>query len=190
MSCTLNDLELVELAVRGDREATAVLVDRALPVVRGFAGRLAGPGEEGDALAQEAFVAALERLEAYRGEAGFTTWVCGIVLRRHADNQRRRAAERRLQAKIAAARPAPESDPAADRDGIERLWQLVAELPPAQQAVLVARAAGESAAEAAVQLGLTDNAFRVRLHRARQALRKLLLARYPDWFGEMNYAAR
>jgi len=183
-----SDLDLAERAVRGDQAATAALITRALPVVRALARRLAGDPEEADALAQEAFVAALESLERYRGDAAFATWVCAIVVRRHADLQRARAPEERARRHIRAVRERDPADMVAEKDSTQRLWRLVAQLPPAHREALIARATSASAAEAAVALGITTNALRVRLHRARLALRELLLAQYPDWFGEVTHA--
>jgi len=166
----------------------AQLVNRALPVVRGLARRLAGDAEEGDALAQEAFAVALETLGRYRGDAAFSTWVCGIAVRRYADGRRVAETEERLRAQMGSARQREPADIVADRDSARRLWELVAELPPAHRDALIARATSEGPADAAVRLGITTNAMRVRLHRARLALRELLLARYPDWSEEVTHA--
>ena len=185
-----SDLELAERAARGHARATAELVNRALPIVRGLARRLAGDAEEGDALAQEAFAAALEGLNRYRGDAAFATWVCAIAVRKHADLARSAAAEERLRKRPADAGEREPGEIVADKDSAHRLWQLVVELPQAHRDAIIARATSEGAADAAVRLGITTNAMRVRLHRARLALRELLLARYPDWSEEVSHAKR
>jgi DNA-directed RNA polymerase specialized sigma24 family protein len=69
------------------------------------------------------------------------------------------------------------SDPAqivTEMDAARRLWRLVAQLRPRDRDAIVARAASESPAEAAEAVGISANAFRVRLHRARLALRELM----------------
>ncbi len=165
------------------------LVSRALPVVRGLARRLAGNPEDGDALAQEAMVAALEGLPRYRGEAAFATWVCAIAVRRQAEHARAAQAERRVRQEVA--REEASADPAeqvAEWDTARLLWDLVADLSPAYREALIAYATCEGAAEAAQSLGITVNAFRVRLHRARLALRDLVWAVYPEWREEVRYA--
>jgi RNA polymerase sigma-70 factor (ECF subfamily) len=181
-----SDQELAEHARRGDRAATELLVTRALPKVRGLARKLARDPEEGDALAQEAMVVALEQLGRYRGEAGFATWVCAIAVRRRAEALRRRAREQRHEADLS---PVQEPDPAeiaAADDTAQRLLAMVAYLPPAYAEAILARATADSAAEAAASLGLTDGAFRTRLHRARLALRARLLETYPEWREEVS----
>jgi RNA polymerase sigma-70 factor (ECF subfamily) len=185
----LSDFGLAERAVRGDATAAEELVRRALPVVRGLGRRLTGDAEDGDALAQDAIVAALEGLERYRGDAAFSTWVCAIAIRRHADEQRRRRSERRLAERMSARRPI-EPKMAINGDTATRLWALVTELPAAHRDALVARATSGSNAEAAGRMGITPGAMRVRLHRARLALRAALTARCPDLLEEVGYAPR
>jgi RNA polymerase sigma factor (sigma-70 family) len=181
------DIELAERAARGDAAATEELVTRALPLVRGLARRLTGDAEEGDALAQEALVAALERIARYRGDAAFSTWVCGIASKRYADAERRKARE---AARAHGRGGAGAADPAqlvTEMDSADRLWRLVAQLPPRDRDAIIARAASDSPAEAAEAVGISANAFRVRLHRARLALRELMAARCPELMEELGY---
>ena len=180
-------MELAERAARGDAAATEELIDRALPLVRGMARRLTGDAEEGDALAQEALVAALETISRYRGDAAFSTWVCGIALKRYADGERRKARETASgRGEAGVGRPDP-AQLVAETDSARRLWGLVAQLRPRDREAIVARAASDSPAEAAEALGIGANAFRVRLHRARLALRELMATRCPEFMEESGY---
>lgn len=185
-----SDLELAERAARGDAAAMAELVNRALPVVRGLAHRIAGNPEDGDALAQEAFAAAIGNLRRYRGDATFATWVCSIAVRRYADIRRLKATEERALGRVGAATQRDPADLVAEKDSAQRLWHLVCELSPPHRDALIARATSQSTAQAAARLGITTNAMRVRLHRARLALREMLLAEYPEWFGEVRDVER
>jgi len=190
MTSGASDLDLAERAGRGDGAATTELVNRALPMVRGLARRLRGGQEEGDALAQEAIVAALEGIRRYRGEGTFAAWVCGITLRRHGELKRREIAERRRLQRLP---PAPQPDPCqvvTASDTERRLWSLVEQLPRAHREILIARSTSDSIAQAAGDMGITANAFRVRLHRARLALRRLLMAQCPDLMQELTHAKR
>jgi RNA polymerase sigma-70 factor (ECF subfamily) len=180
-----SDTDLAERAAQGDAAATEELVNRALPTVRALARRLAGDSEEGDELTQEAFAVALERITRYRGDAAFPTWVCGIAVRRYADAERRKAREM-----ARAASSVGQTDPAqvvVETDSARRLWRLVAELRAQDRDAIIARAANDSPAEAAEALGISANAFRVRLHRARLALRKLMSVRYAELVEELGH---
>lgn len=186
MTYGASDLDLAERAARGDGAATTELVNRVLPIVRGLARRLSGDPEEGDALAQEAIVTALEGIHRYRGEAAFATWVCGIAVRRHAELKRREIAERRRLQRLQHAHEPDPSEVVAASDTEHRLWSLIQQLPLAHREVLIARATSESTTQAAGGMGVTANAFRVRLHRARLALRRLLMAQCPDLMEELR----
>lgn len=188
MTCGASDLDLAERAARGDGAAMTELVNRVLPAVRGLGRRLAGNLEEGDALAQEAVVAALEGIHRYRGDGTFAAWVCGIAVRRHGELQRKEIAERRRLERLQHAHEPDPCDVVAASDTEHRLWLLIEQLPQAHRQVLIARATSGSIAQAACDTGITANAFRVRLHRARLALRQLLMAQCPDLLEEIRHA--
>jgi len=183
----VDDRELAERATRGEAAATEALVTHALPVVRGLARRLTGDPEEGDVLAQDALVIALEKLESYRGQAAFSTWVCAIALRRHAGAKRAQAAEGRRRG-AGALRAVDPVATVAERDSARRLLLLVDQLPATHRDALLARATADSPAEAARVLHVSPAAFRTRLHRARLALRARLEATYPDMLEEVGHA--
>jgi RNA polymerase sigma-70 factor (ECF subfamily) len=185
-----SDGELARRACNGDMAAMEALVTRALPIVRGLARRLAADLEEGDALAQEAFVFALEKLERYRAEAAFSTWVCSIALRRHAEAARRMAIERRALGRASRGDERDPADLATARSAARRLWLVVAKLPARHRDAIIARATSDTGAEAAARLDMTPNAFRVRLYRARIALRDLMMRECPDFLEEFRYAER
>jgi len=183
-----SELELAERAARGDDTATAELVNRALPTVRGLARRLTGDLEEGDALAQEAILAALESIHRYRGEAAFATWVCGIAMNQFAARQRAAARERRVSELFPRQTTSPDPEATAvARATARELWLLVNELPAGYREALLARATSDSTEQAAAQVGLTANAFRVRLHRARLALGEMLRKRFPGLVEVSKY---
>jgi DNA-directed RNA polymerase specialized sigma24 family protein len=111
--------------------------------------------------------------------------VCSITLRRYADAARRKA---RAEAFAEGQTSDGARDPAQvvlEAESTRRLWRLVAQLRPRDRDAIVARAATESPAEAAEALGISANAFRVRLHRARLALRALMAVRCPDLVKEL-----
>jgi len=85
----VTDAELVERARQGDRTAFGDLVDRHRAAV--FRAALAALGSRTDAedAAQEAFLTAYRRLDGFRGDASFKTWVLTIAWHQ-AINQRRR----------------------------------------------------------------------------------------------------
>jgi len=80
-------LELVDRARQGDTEAFGDLVDRHRHAVyRAALAALRSP-EEAEDVAQEAFVTAYQKLDTFRGEASFKTWVVTIAWRKALDRR-------------------------------------------------------------------------------------------------------
>jgi RNA polymerase sigma-70 factor (ECF subfamily) len=137
---------------------------------------------------QEAFAAALEKVEAFRGESRPGTWLHRIVFNKSIDLLRRRrrdtaraeddpdeltAEDERLAHAPSWARP-PDAVllGAESRAALER---AMADLTPLQRAVFELREAeGRSTEEVAEILELSPGAVRVHLHRARLRLRARL----------------
>src|SRR3954466_4694249 len=84
------DSILVSAAASGDREAFAALLDRHYARIHSLAWRLTGSRADADDIAQDVCCALVEKIGSYRGEAKFTTWLCGIVFNACRDFRRRR----------------------------------------------------------------------------------------------------
>ncbi len=79
--------DLVERARRGDTEAFGDLVDlHRQAVYRAALAALRSP-EEAEDVAQEAFVTAFQKLDGFRGEASFKTWLLTITWRKALDRR-------------------------------------------------------------------------------------------------------
>lgn len=78
---SLHDVELAALAAAGDRPAFGELVRRHGSAVRGLLRRMGAEASVADDIAQDAFLAAFERIAEYRGEGAFSSWVRKIAAR-------------------------------------------------------------------------------------------------------------
>ncbi len=136
--------------------------------------RLVGDRHEAEDVAQEAYLRMYRGLPGFRGDSSFDTWLYRITSNAAISHLRRRGRFADLLAEPGDAAEVPDhpgADP-VDRDEIQRA--LLA-LPVAQRTVLVMRDAyGFSVAEIAEQLGLTEGAVKVRIHRARRRLKDLV----------------
>lgn len=159
--------ELVRRAAGGDLAAFAELVRAHEPGLRQFTRRLAG--ENGDDVAQEAFLAAWRRLGQWRGEGSFAGWLRSIATRRYFD-QRRRPGQRAF---AELDRDLAEVDPESDRRiAIDR---ALAALPARERAAaLLVFGEGHSHGEAASTLGIPLGTLKSVVARARAALIPLL----------------
>src|SRR3954447_24768175 len=84
------DGTLAAAAAQGDRDAFAALLDRHYARIHGLAWRLTGSRADADDIAQDVCCTLVEKIEDFRGEAKFSTWLCGIVFNACRDLRRRR----------------------------------------------------------------------------------------------------
>jgi RNA polymerase sigma-70 factor (ECF subfamily) len=84
------DAVLIRHFVEGDERAFVCLYRRHSPAVYGLLSRLVGPfhAEAADLL-QETWIRAAARLEAFRGDSQFRTWLSGIALNCYREWRRR-----------------------------------------------------------------------------------------------------
>lgn len=173
---------LVEQARQGDHEAFEELVRATYMDAYTLAYRLTGDEEDARDVVQEAYLRAFRGLKRFRGEAQFTTWLYRITANCAASTLGKRARHRHdsldddddVIDATGRVDPAEQADRGADR---ERVKLALAELPPRLRAVVVLRDVYDLSHEAiAAELGISESAAKVRLHRARRKLRERL---YP-----------
>jgi len=186
-----DDRGLVELARRGDRDAFGILVRRHQNRAFNLAYQMVRNREDALDIAQEAFARAFASLPAFKGEASFTTWLHRIVVNLAIDSLRRkhRAGETVYNDTQAApeeqgAEPSAPDDPAAVLESKQvraLLAQGIAQLPPAQRAVLILREIeGLSYEEISRAVGCNIGTVMSRLFYARRKLQQALKPRLSD----------
>jgi RNA polymerase sigma-70 factor (ECF subfamily) len=181
--------DLVSRLRAGDEAACETLVrehgGRLLAVARRYM-----PSEEDarDAV-QEAFIAAFRSIDRFEGGSAISTWLHRIAV--NCCLMKLRSSRRRPEASIEELLPTfdetghrvlheenwPESVESAleRRQTRERVRAAIGRLPEKYRTVILLRDIEElSTEETARALGTTATAVKVRLHRARQALRELL----------------
>lgn len=163
------EAELVSRSRRGDQAAFGALVRRHERRVFRLAGRFFRHREDVEEVAQETFLRAWSKLDGYRAEAPFEHWLTRICLNCCYERIRRsppRAAE--LDVELATS---PRHDPSAAVE-VERLLRRLA--PADRFVLLLLDGEGWTAEEIAARLGWTRTNVKVRAHRARKRLRRLL----------------
>ena len=78
---SLHDVELCSYAAAGERRAFGELARRHGSAVRYLLRRMGAQAAEADDVAQDAFLAAFERITEFRGEGTFAGWVKKIAAR-------------------------------------------------------------------------------------------------------------
>ena len=182
------DRELLERCRGGEPGAFEELVERTHRQVYTLAYRLVGDRYEAEDVAQEAYLRVHRSLRGFRGEARFETWLHRIVANVAMTNLRKRGRfgePVEEPDRVVRIPGGPSPDDVLERDEVRRA--LVA-LPPGQRAVVVLKDIyGFSAREVAEQMGTSEGAVKVRLHRARRNLKELVYgARSDDRHAEVR----
>ncbi len=174
---------LVERARGGDTAAFEELVRITSPACYALALRLVGNEHDARDVMQDAYLRAFRGLRRFRGEAGFSTWLHRITVNCAASllERRQRSSCDQLDDHEEAARLVeyradgnPESA-ASTADDRERLVRALAKLPDPLRLVVVLRDVYDMPhREIARELGISQAAAKVRLHRARRRLREQL----------------
>ena len=166
-----SDTVLVAAAVAGDRDAFAALLERHYDRIHGLAWHVTGSRSDAEDVAQDVCCALVERIGSFRGEAKFTTWLCGIVYNACRDLKRRRRSFLGLGERLsvlAGLTKGPDG-----RDLHDAMWvrSAVAKLPPVyRDAVVLVAGQQLSHAEAAVILNVAESTVSWRMHEARRRL--------------------
>jgi RNA polymerase sigma-70 factor (ECF subfamily) len=172
--------ELVAAAKDGDRDAFEALVKVTYHDAYTLAYRLTGNEEDARDVVQDAYLRAYRGLGRFRGDAQFTTWLYRIVANCASTNLGKRSRNRHadIDEEIGVADERPESDPVAMAEAgslRDRVSAALEDLPPKLRAVVVLRDVYDLPhAAIAEELGITEAAAKVRLHRARKKLRDQL----------------
>jgi RNA polymerase sigma-70 factor (ECF subfamily) len=169
------DAELVERAVKGDREAFSRLIERHYDFVHAVAWRWSGNISDAEDIAQDVCIRLGSAIRGFRGSSRFRTWLYTLTLNAVRDHQRRRARDERKIRAYATDRTLVGPSPGDDEDRHEALWAAVRALPEKQcDAVLLVYAEGLSHAAAADVLGCSEATVSWHVHEARKRLRTLL----------------
>jgi RNA polymerase sigma-70 factor (ECF subfamily) len=209
MCFTQNDDLLTRLR-RGDGDAFEEMVRTTSPKLLATLRRMLRNEEDAREALQDTFVAAFRALESFEGQAQLSTWLHRIAL--NTALMKLRSMRRHPEEPIEELLPRFEADghrvlDAADEATIpvdeaidSRRLQIavrrsIDRLPEAHRTVLLLRdIEGLENGETAEVLGITPDAAKTRLHRARQALRSLLVregvfgVRQPEAQPQRRYA--
>ena len=165
--------QLVEAACGGDAAAVEKLLVVCQPDLRRFARRACSSGDDAEDAVQIALWQLYRKIGALRTAATFASWLFRIIER---ECYRLFHARAKLQALDASLDDALRQEPlplALRKD----LIAAIARLPEPYRKILILRDIDElTAPEAADQLGISIDAAKSRLHRARALVRDNLLA--------------
>jgi len=184
------DSDLVEALRRREPTAAEQLVntygERAYRLTAGITGN----GQDAEEAVQDAFWTVIRKIDSFRGDSAFRSWLYRIVANAACQKLRGRRSRRRdlswddvqpsfdeegRHIEPTADWSARATDPAVQTELREALTSAVNQLPPVSRTVVVLRdVEGLSSLEVAKILGLSVPNVKTRVHRARLFLRKQL----------------
>jgi RNA polymerase sigma-70 factor (ECF subfamily) len=186
--------------VQKSRSTFEAMVRSFGPRLLSVARRFLRDEEDARDAVQEGFLSAYRSIGTFQGGSQISTWLHRIVV--NACLMRLRSRQRKPEESIEellprfaedghqVAHPTPEWEGSAEellarRETREMVRKAIDRLPDSYRAVLLLRDIEELSTEEAARLvGITENAVKIRRHRARQALRTLLepqFRRSPAW---------
>lgn len=175
----MSDEEIMECVVAGDMEALGTLFDRYKQPLFGFLTRIMKNGTQAEDALLDVFMRLYERRHTYRTGSRFSTWLYTIAHNLAVDRMKH-FSQREVGVdwmEEAALRVVDDGlqDEVVRNECAAAVRRAISELPEDQRAVIVMREyRNMSYREIAAIVGLTEEAVRVRAHRARTTLRRVL----------------
>jgi RNA polymerase sigma-70 factor (ECF subfamily) len=171
----VNDTELIAGARAGDRLAARRLYDQHAPRVYRVVFRLVGDEELAREYTQDTFVKAFQRLDQYRGESAFSTWLHSVAVSSVLTGFRRTKRLRSREAELEeASTVALQSEP-GDPHLRDRLRTELERLPERlRMPVVLHDMEGFTHREIGEMLGIPQGTSKARLFEARARLREAL----------------
>jgi RNA polymerase sigma-70 factor (ECF subfamily) len=190
-----NESELLEGLRAGDAQAYRKFVEQNSANVYNVALKLLGDEREAEDVLQETFLSAFEALDRFEGRSKLSTWLYRIAY--NASLMRLRRRKQMLTFSLDRPQDEDGQEPAESRHLVDwstmpddrlltaearaEMDRAIAELPETLRSTFVLRdVQGLSGAETADVLGITVQAVKSRLHRARLQLRDRLSSYFSE----------
>jgi RNA polymerase sigma-70 factor (ECF subfamily) len=174
-----------------DEKAFREIVEEYGDRVYNLTYRMLGNREEAEDVSQEVFITVFKSIDSFRGDSKFSTWLYRIAVnhcknrikylaRRH-DRDQSEYDEEALREQAAGAATAPNPSPRPDKqlEGVELeqiMQRCIAQLEEEHRLVIVLRDVEDlSYEEICAITNLPTGTVKSRLHRARLALKKMML---------------
>jgi RNA polymerase sigma factor (sigma-70 family) len=169
---TLDLAAIVLRAQSGDVDAFEILYRQHVGRIYALTRRMCADDAQADELTQEVFVKAWEKLDSYRGESAFSSWLHRVAVNVVLGDRRaegRRLARVTPQADIEGTAPTCRPDLGVD------LARALDTLPArARQVFVLHHVEGLGHEEVADAMGTSIGTSKGQLHRARELLRRVL----------------
>ncbi len=184
-----SDLKLIRRCKRGEEAAFAQVLERYRGPIYNLCYRMARNSEDARDLAQEVFIKVFSLLDRFDENYAFSSWLFRIATNHCIDHLRRNRLrflslergggheDEEAEIQVADSGPTPEVV-LQRREAMERLEEVIADLPPHYRAITLLRHDQQlTYEEIADVLDLPLGTVKARIHRARNLIQQMLRAR-------------
>ncbi len=173
---------LVARARRGDAAAERQLFENHVDRIYRLAYRMTGDDDQAQEFTQETFIRAFERIDQFRGDAAFGTWLNSIGTSVIYNGLRKVTRFRQREFEYDEVRAIAREDKDAEPDLKERLAVAIEDLPVKYRMVfLMHDVEGYTHEEIGSALGMPAGTSKAQLSRARARLRESLAEFAGEW---------
>ncbi len=159
------------------RPDPVVALAEEYPRFLAFLARRTGDRAAAEEILQEAFAKAVTKVHGLREDSSAVAWFYQVLRNALVDHRRRTASEGRAMAAYAAEQDGEARDEELEREVCRCVGRIAADLKPEYaEALHGVEVDGLSLKDFAAAAGITPNNAAVRVHRAREALRRRLVA--------------
>ncbi|NOZ08344.1 MAG: sigma-70 family RNA polymerase sigma factor [FCB group bacterium] len=192
-----DEFELIDLAKKGDHTALTALVKRYSPRIYNLGLRMMRAPEDAEDVLQETFLTMVKKIQTFKGQSSLYTWLyriaMNISLEKLKDKHRTNitaSIDDPLYENLGRFEPLdlPDKDKLDAGQFRQYLDTAMEALNAKLRAVFILRdIEGQSIAETAKILGLTESNVKVRLMRARLILRDKLseIMKAEEWYDQV-----
>ncbi|MGI8498341.1 MAG: RNA polymerase sigma factor [Gemmatimonadaceae bacterium] len=178
----MDDRQLVDRIRSGDSIAERELYEAHVDRIYRLAFRMAGDDTLAQDFTQETFIRAFDKLDAFRGDSAFSTWLHSIAVSVTLNGLRKVKRFRQRETSIEAADSVTVSTRRSEPDLKMRLAAAIDALPPGYRTVFVMHdVEGYTHEEIGAALGVQEGTSKAQLSRARAKLRDSLADFVGEW---------
>jgi RNA polymerase sigma factor (sigma-70 family) len=195
MTSTHSEQELIALILKGEQQHFTVLVERYQAMAFTIAYRYTRNREDAEELAQSAFVKAYRSLADYRGDAKFSTWLYTIVSSLGLSFVRKKKLDtlsltnEKVQVAADGMGGGFSANTIETKSKVQMVQKAIQMLGTDDAQVLTLFYQGEqSLDEIGKILGIDPNTAKVKIHRARGRLKKLMETKFAEEIHNLHHA--
>ena len=171
------ETELIERCLAGERKAFEELLRQYQKPVYNVAYRIVGNPDDAADITQVVFLKAFEKLDRYKPEYRFFSWIYRIAINESINYNRHRGRQQSLEGNESAATSSPDAEAEASQQSRE-IQESLMQLNPDYRTVVVLRHFSDlSYREISEVLDTPEKTIKSRLYSARQLMKEALLDR-------------